>query len=64
MQVNDRIVDLVDDGIDLAIQIAQLKDSSLIARRLTPNHRSIVATPKYLKTWGVPKTQKTFSRTR
>ena len=55
VQVNDRIVDLVDDGIDLAIRIAQLKDSSLIARRLAPNHRSIVATPEYLKTWGIPK---------
>jgi DNA-binding transcriptional LysR family regulator len=54
VQVNDRIVDLVDDGIDLAIRIAQLKDSSLIARRLAPNHRLIVATPEYLKTWGIP----------
>jgi len=55
VQVNDRIVDLVDEGIDLAIRIAQLKDSSLIARRLAPNHRSIVATPEYLKTWGIPR---------
>ena len=54
VQVNDRIVDLVDDGIDLAIRIAQLKDSSLIARRLASNHRSIVATPEYLKIWGIP----------
>jgi len=54
VHVNDRIVDLVDEGIDLAIRIAQLKDSSLIARRLAPNHRSIVATPEYLKTWGMP----------
>jgi DNA-binding transcriptional LysR family regulator len=54
VEVNDRIVDLVDNGIDLAIRIAQLKDSSLIARRLASNHRSIVATPEYLKTWGIP----------
>ncbi len=55
VHVNDRIADLVDEGIDLAIRIAQLKDSSLIARRLAPNHRSIVATPEYLKNWGIPK---------
>ena len=56
LNVNDRIADLVDEGIDLAIRIAQLKDSSLIARRLAPNHRSIVATPAYLKAHGVPET--------
>ncbi|MDA1310100.1 MAG: LysR family transcriptional regulator [Proteobacteria bacterium] len=60
VQVNDRIVDLVDDGIDLAIRIAQLKDSSLIARRLASNHRSIVATPEYLKTWGIPERPEDF----
>ena len=60
VQVNDRIVDLVDDGIDLAIRIAQLKDSSLIARRLASNHRSIVATPEYLRTWGIPERPEDF----
>jgi DNA-binding transcriptional LysR family regulator len=52
--ISDRIVDLVDEGVDLAIRIAQLRDSSLIARRLAPNHRAIVASPEYLKTWGIP----------
>ena len=55
VQVSDRVVDLVDEGIDLAIRIAHLKDSSLIARRLTANHRSIVATPEYLSKNGTPK---------
>jgi DNA-binding transcriptional LysR family regulator len=54
VQVNDRIVDLVDEGVDLAIRISQLKDSSLTARRLVSSYRSIVATPEYLKTWGIP----------
>lgn len=54
--VNDRVVDLVDEGIDLAIRIAQLKDSSLIARKLAVNHRMIVASPEYVKKWGKPET--------
>ena len=55
VQVSDRVVDLVDEGIDLAIRIAHLRDSSLIARRLAANHRSLVATPDYLKKNGIPK---------
>lgn len=54
MLVADRLVDLVEEGIDLAIRIAQLKDSSLIARKLAPNHRKLVASPDYLAKWGVP----------
>jgi len=54
--VNDRVVDLVDEGIDLAIRIAQLKDSSLIARKLAVNHRMLVASPDYLNKWGQPAT--------
>lgn len=56
LMVNDRVVDLVDEGIDLAIRIAQLKDSSLIARKLAVNHRMLVASPEYLKKWGQPAT--------
>ena len=55
VQVVDRIVDLVDEGIDLAIRISQLKDSSLIARRLAPNRRYIAASPEYLEKNGIPK---------
>ncbi|MFX4222960.1 MAG: LysR family transcriptional regulator [Thalassobaculum sp.] len=52
--VADRLVDLVEEGMDLAIRIAQLKDSSLIARKLAPNHRKLVAAPSYLEKWGMP----------
>ena len=55
VQVSDRVVDLVDEGIDLAIRIAHLRDSSLIARRLAANHRSLVATLDYLEKNGIPK---------
>ena len=50
---NDRITDLIEEGLDLAIRNTQLKDSTLIARRLASNHRSIMATSSYLKTWGI-----------
>lgn len=53
--VADRLVDLVEEGMDLAIRIAQLKDSSLIARKLAPNHRKLVAAPGYVEKWGMPK---------
>src|SRR3546814_19713433 len=54
MLVADRLVDLVEEGVDLAIRIAQLKDSSLIARKLAPNPRKLVAAPAYLAKWGAP----------
>lgn len=50
----DRMVDLVDEGLDLAIRIGSLSDSRLIARRLCTNHRVIVAAPSYLQRRGEP----------
>lgn len=55
LSLTNRFVDLVDEGIDLAIRIGSLTDSRLIARRLCNNKRILVATPGYLKKHGVPK---------
>jgi DNA-binding transcriptional LysR family regulator len=52
--MNDRFVDLVDEGFDVALRIATLPDSSLIARRLAPARRVICASPKYLAARGAP----------
>ncbi len=52
----DSFVDLVADGIDIAIRIAELEDSSLVARRLAPNHRVICASPSYIKNHNMPET--------
>jgi DNA-binding transcriptional LysR family regulator len=48
MVLNDRLVDLVEEGYDMAIRIGRLADSSLIAKRLCPMPVTIVASPGYL----------------
>ena len=53
--MSDRFVDLVSAGVDLAIRLGDLQDSSLIARRLTTTHRKLVASPDYLDRAGRPK---------
>ena len=50
----DRFVDLVSDGIDVAVRIGALKDSNLLARRLSPIRNVVVASPGYLERHGVP----------
>ncbi len=52
--LNDRIVDLIEEGWDLAIRIARLKDSSLVARRLAPCRTVVCAAPAYLEERGTP----------
>lgn len=54
LDFNDREVDLIQEGFDLAIRIANLPDSSLIARRLAPIHAVICASPGYLEKMGIP----------
>ena len=51
---SDRRVDLVDEGFDLAVRIGALDDSSLVARRLAPYARLVVASPALVERLGVP----------
>ena len=54
LDFNDRQVDLMQEGFDVAIRIAQLEDSSLIARRLTVIRHTVCASPAYLSAHGLP----------
>ncbi len=53
---SDRFVDLVEEGIDVAIRIGRLADSSLSARRIGTSERGVFATPGYLSKYGTPRT--------
>src|SRR5581483_893175 len=54
LRLEDRIVNLVEDGIDLAVRIGVLADSSLVARHVGEMRRIVVASPAYLKARGEP----------
>lgn len=54
--LNDRVVDLVEEGWDLAVRIGQLRDSTLVARKLAPCRTVVCAAPSYLSARGAPRT--------
>ena len=56
MLLSDRLVDLVEEGFDLAIRIGPLPDSTLVARRLAPDRRVVCGTPGYFERHGRPRT--------
>ena len=56
LSLNDRIVDLIGEGIDVAIRIASLTDSNLIGVKLADNKRVVVASPAYIQRHGSPTT--------
>ena len=55
IHLSDNFVDIIRNGYDLAVRIGELKDSSLVARKLASDNRVICAAPKYLKERGLPK---------
>lgn len=62
LEMTDAFVDLVEEGVDLAIRIGELQDSNLVARRLAPNRRVICASPGYLERAGVPQAPEDLSQ--
>ncbi|MEP1934038.1 MAG: LysR family transcriptional regulator [Roseibium sp.] len=56
LRLEDRFVDLVEEGFDLAVRVSQLEDSSLIARKIAPFRTVVCASPKTIDTFGAPNT--------
>lgn len=54
LRMSDTLVDIIEEGIDLAIRIGELPESNLIARRLGMSHRAVFAAPSYLKGRKLP----------
>jgi DNA-binding transcriptional LysR family regulator len=54
LSLADRMVDLIDEGIDVALRISRLRDSSLVARQVGEVGQYVVASPAYLKRRGTP----------
>jgi DNA-binding transcriptional LysR family regulator len=56
LTLNDRNLDLIEEGLDLAVRIGPLADSSLVARQIGSVRRVAVASPGYLERRGIPRT--------
>lgn len=61
LKLDDRMVDVVEEGFDLAIRISTLKDSTLVARRLAPSRHVLCASRAYLERHGLPRTPEELS---
>ncbi len=54
MVLNNRYVELISEGFDLAVRIGEMEDSTLIARKIAETHRMMIASPKYFEEYGRP----------
>ena len=52
--LDDRVIDLVAEGVDMALRMGELPDSAAVARKLASSRRSVIATPAYLERCGIP----------
>ena len=54
--LDDRSIDLIEEGVDVALRIGALRDSSLTARKLATSRRLVLGAPAYFERTGIPKT--------
>lgn len=59
--LSDRFIDPLEEGVDVTVRIGALGNSSLIARRLAPARRALVASPPYIERHGAPQTPQDLS---
>lgn len=62
LTLNDRLINLVEMGLDVVIRFGELPDNRLTARLLANNHRVLCAAPEYLKRMGEPENPKDLSK--
>ena len=62
MFLNNRYVELISEGFDMAVRIDELEDSSLRVRKLTETNQRIIASPGYFKKYGRPEKNRRFQR--
>jgi DNA-binding transcriptional LysR family regulator len=55
LTLNDRFIDPIEEGVDITVRIGTMTDSSMIARRIAPARRVLVASPDYLRRHGTPR---------
>jgi DNA-binding transcriptional LysR family regulator len=62
LRLTDRMVDLIEEGIDVVVRIGPPKDSRLVMRKLIDDYRIVVGSPKYLEHRGTPMTPADLER--
>jgi DNA-binding transcriptional LysR family regulator len=56
LTLSDRFIDPIEEGVDVTVRIAELADSSFVARKLAPARRAYVASPSFVAKYGAPNT--------
>lgn len=59
---SDRMIDIIEDGIDVAVRVSAPSDSALVARQLVPDRRVVCAAPDYAGDHGAPRTPEDLAR--
>ncbi|MCG0996312.1 LysR family transcriptional regulator [Acetobacter indonesiensis] len=60
--LDDRMIDLVSEGVDISLRMGKLADSTAVARKIVTGQRSVLATPTYLTRLGTPLTPADLAR--